>query len=146
LREEKKKWQLQEYGRAVEAAPTDLDKRYMFGQALLDAGDHQEAFKQFQKAVKSPKYSKKAGLRMGECLLVMGRLEMAEMAFRDVHKLLGDGDEDMIKDLMYLEADLMERKGENAGALERFRELYMQDMEFRDVEERIERLKGSQPA
>src|SRR5690606_22708829 len=65
LREEKKKFQLDEYGRGVEAAPTDLDKRFLYGMALLDAGNQQEAFKQFQKAKGSPKYSKKANLLMG---------------------------------------------------------------------------------
>ena len=146
LREEKKKFQLDEYGRGVEAAPTDLDKRYMYGQALLEGGNQQEAFKQFQKAKGSPKYAKKANLLMGQCLLEMGRIEMAEMAFQEVEKLLTDGDEDMRKDLMYFEADLLERKGEPAAALERFRQLYMEDMEFRDVEKRIARLKGGDAA
>jgi hypothetical protein len=71
---------------------------------------------------------------------------MAEMAFRDVHKQLTEGDEDLKKDLMYFEADLMERKGDRTAALERFRELYMQDMEFRDVEKRIEGLRGEDAA
>ncbi|MCC7510054.1 MAG: tetratricopeptide repeat protein [Planctomycetes bacterium] len=146
VREEKKKFQLVEFGRQVEAAPTDLEKRYMFGKALYDAGDHQEAFKHFQKAVKSPKFSKKAGVMMGDCLLRMGRLEMAEMAFQGVHKELGEGDEDLRKDLMYLEADLMQAKGDTGGALNRFRELYMEDMEFRDVEKRIEQLKQASGA
>ncbi|MCB9935639.1 MAG: hypothetical protein H6840_08085 [Planctomycetes bacterium] len=143
LREEKKKFQLDEYGRGVEAAPTDLDKRFMYGQALLDAGNQQEAFKQFQKAKGSPKHAKKANLLMGQCLLSMGRLEMAEMAFQEVEKLLGEGDEDMRKELMYFEADLLERKGDPAASLDRFRALYMEDMEFRDVEQRIDRLKAA---
>lgn len=141
FRDEKKKFQLEDFGRQVEAAPTDLEKRYFYGQALLDAGNHAEAFKQFQKAVKSPKYSKKAGLAMGQCLLTMGRIEMAEMAFQQVEKQLQDGDEDLHKDLMYLEADLLEKKGDKPAALDKFRELYMQDMEFKDVEQRIDRLK-----
>ncbi|MCB9893298.1 MAG: hypothetical protein H6839_02490 [Planctomycetes bacterium] len=142
IREEKKKFQLDEYGRGVEAAPTDLDKRYLYGMALLEAGNESEAFKQFQKAVKSPKYSKKAGLHMGQCLLIMGRHEMAEMAFKTLEKQLGEGDEDMRKDLLYFEASLMEQQGHNEEALDKFRTLYMEDMEFRDVEQRIERLKG----
>jgi hypothetical protein len=72
----------------------------------------------------------------------MDRLEMAEMAFQAVEKELGDGDEDMRKDLMYFEAVLMERKGDVEAALNRFRELYMEDMDFRDVVSRIEHLKG----
>lgn len=146
FREEKKKFQLQEFGRQVQAAPTDLEKRYFFGTALFESGNQEEAFKQFQKAVKSPKYSKKAGLMMGQCLLTMGRIEMAEMAFQQVEKQIGEGDEDLKKDLMYFEAELMEKKGDVPGALERFRELYMQDMEFRDVEQRIEHLKGGDAA
>ena len=146
LREEKKKFQIDEYGRGVEAAPTDLDKRYLYGVALLENGNQQEAFKQFQKAKGSPKYAKKSNLLMGQCLLEMGRIEMAEMAFQEVEKLLSDGDEDMRKDLMYFEADLLERKGDLPGALERFRQLYMEDMEFRDIEQRISRLKGGDAA
>ena len=143
LREEKKKFQLDEYGRGVEAAPTDLDKRFLYGMALLDAGNQQEAFKQFQKAKGSPKHAKKANLLMGQCLLSMGRIEMAEMAFQEVEKLLGEGDEEMRKELMYFEAHMLERKGDPAAALEKFRALYMEDMEFRDIEQCIDRLKSS---
>jgi tetratricopeptide (TPR) repeat protein len=141
LQTEREKFRLEEYGRQVEAAPTDLDKRFFFAQALFDSGQPQEAFKHFQKAVKSPKYSKKANLLMGQCLVKMERFEMAEMAFQNVEKEIGDGDEELRKDLMYSEADLMERRGEAAAALERFQELYMEDMEFRDIEKRIDNLK-----
>jgi len=143
LREERKRFQLDEFGRQVEAAPTDLDKRFFYATALYDAGDFQESFKHFQKAVKSPKHSKKANLYMGQCLVKMDRFEMAEMAFQNVQKEIADGDEELRKDLMYAEADLMERRGDRPGALERFRELYMEDMEFRDIEKRIEGLKDS---
>lgn len=141
FREEKKKFQLEDFGRQVEAAPTDLEKRYFYGMALLEAGNQAEAFKQFQKAVKSPKYSKKAGLSMGQCLLIMGRIEMAEMAFQAVEKQLNEGDDELHKQLMYLEADLLEKKGDKPGALDKFRELYMQEMDYKDVEKRIDRLK-----
>lgn len=146
LREERKKFQLEEFGRQVEAAPTDLEKRFMYGRALFDAGDHEPAFRQFQKAVKSPKYSKHAGLYMGQCLVSMDRYEMAEMAFQNVEKELSDGDEDLRKTLTYCEADLAERKGDTATALDKFRHLYMEDMEFRDVGARIERLTGQSDA
>ena len=146
LREEKKKFSLEEFGRQVEASPTDLEKRYHYGRALFDAGQMEDAFKQFQKASKSPKYSKHSSMLMGRCLLDMDRLEMAEMAFQNVEKELNEGDEDLRKDLMYFEAELMERKGDVPGALDRFRALYMEDMEFRDVEKRIDRLKGGTAA
>jgi hypothetical protein len=67
---------------------------------------------------------------------------MAEMAFSAVEKELNEADEDLSKELMYAKADLMERRGDPTAALEQFRQLYMQDMEFRDVEGRIDRLKG----
>jgi tetratricopeptide (TPR) repeat protein len=140
LREERKKFQLDEFGRQVEAAPTDLEKRFMYGRALFDAGEQEEAFRHFQKAIKSPKYSKHANLFMGQCLVAMGRLEMAEMAFQNVENELSEGDEDLRKSLMYCEADLSERKGELAAALDKFRHLFMEDMEFRDVSARIDRL------
>lgn len=143
VRDEKRKFQLEEYGRMVEAAPTDLDKRYLFGKALIEGGDFTEAFKHFQKARTSPKYSKPANLMMGRCLVQMERYEMAEMAFAEVEKELNEADEDLSKELMYAKADLMERRGDAMAALDQFRKLYMQDMEFRDVETRIDNLKNS---
>jgi tetratricopeptide (TPR) repeat protein len=142
LREERKKFSLDEFGRQVEGAPTDLEKRFNYGKAQFDAGEYEEAFKQFQKAKASPKYGKQANMFMGQCLLKMDRLEMAEMAFQAVEKEIGEGDEEMRKDLMYFEAVLMERKGDVDAALNRFRELYMEDMDFRDVVKRIEHLRG----
>jgi tetratricopeptide (TPR) repeat protein len=141
LREQRRRFGLDEFGRQVEAAPTDMEKRFNFGKVLFDAGSYEEAFKQFQKAKGSPKYSKLANMFMGQCLLKMDRLEMAEMAFQAVEKEITDGDEDLRKDLMYFEALLLERKGDKPGALNRFRELYMEDMDFRDVERRIDDLK-----
>ena len=141
LRDERRKFGLEEFGRQVEAAPTDLEKRFNYGKVLFEAGNPEEAFKQFQKAKGSPKYSKLANMFMGQCLLKMDRLEMAEMAFQAVEKEISDGDEDLRKDLMYFESVLLERKGDKAGALNRFRELYMEDMDFRDVEKRIDALK-----
>ncbi len=143
LRDERKKFGLAEFGRQVEAAPTDLEKRFSYGKVLFESGDFEEAFKQFQKAKGSPKFSKLANIFMGQCLLQMDRLEMAEMAFQAVEKELSDGDEELRKDLMYFEAVLLERKGDREGALNRFRELYMEDMEFRDVEKRIADLKDA---
>lgn len=147
LNEQKHKFNLREYGRQVELAPTDLEKRFNYGKALFDSGDHTEAFKQFQKAIKSPKYSKRAGVMMGQCLITMDRLEMAEKAFQKVEEQLNDGDEDLRKDLMYFEGELAQRKGETDKALDIFRDLYMEDMEFRDVEQKIEDLnKGTEAA
>lgn len=142
LEEQKKKFNLQEFQRQVESAPTDLEKRFRFGKALFEADDHANAFKQFQKAIKSPKYSKHAGVMMGQCLITMDRIEMAEMAFQKVEEQLGDGDEELRRDLMYFEGELAEKKGETEKALGIYRNLYMEDMDFRDVEKKIENLKG----
>ncbi|MHC4839515.1 MAG: tetratricopeptide repeat protein [Planctomycetota bacterium] len=140
LNTEKAAFGMDEYARQVDAAPTDLEKRYKFGMALFDAGNHIEAFKHLQKAVKSPKYFKKAGVAMGKCLLDMGRIDMAEAQFHKVEAELGEGDEELGMDLTYYEADILERKGNIAEALEKFRELFLEQMDFKDVESRIEQL------
>lgn len=141
IRDQKKAFQLDEYGRMVEAAPTDLDKQFNYGKALFENGRQQDAFKHFQKAVKSPKYTKISGLMMAQCLVAMGRLEMAETQLANVESQLTDLDEDLKKELMYTQADMLEKKGDPAAALERFRGLFLEDMEFRDVEKRIDNLK-----
>ncbi|MBX3474568.1 MAG: tetratricopeptide repeat protein [Planctomycetes bacterium] len=141
IRDQKKAFQLDEYGRQVEAAPTDLDKQFNYGKALFDNGRQNDAFKHFQKAVKSPKHAKTSGLMMAQCLVAMGRLEMAETQLAHVESQLTDLDEQLKKELMYTQADMLEKKGDPAGALERFRGLFLEDMEFRDVEQRIDNLK-----
>ncbi|MEE9312672.1 MAG: hypothetical protein V3V10_09710, partial [Planctomycetota bacterium] len=138
---EKAAFGMEEYARQVEAAPTDLEKRYKYGAALFDAGKQQEAFKHLQKAVKSPKYFKKAGMLMGKCLMGMDRVDMAEVQFHKVEVELGEGDEDLAMELNYAEAEIMELKGQNAEALEKFRELFLEQMDYKDVEQRIKNLK-----
>ncbi|MBE7491239.1 MAG: tetratricopeptide repeat protein [Planctomycetes bacterium] len=143
IREQKKAFQLEEYGRMVEAAPTDLDKQFNYGKALFEAGRQQDAFKHFQKAVKSPKHAKQSGLMMAQCLVAMGRLEMAETQLSNVEGQLTDLDEELKKELMYTQADLLEKKGDMGAALDKFRGLFLEDMEFRDVEQRIDALKAA---
>lgn len=143
IEQAKKDFRLKEYGRQVEAAPTDLEKRFRFGQALFDAGHAAKAFKHFQKAHKSPKFAKHTGLYMGRCLIEMDRIEMAEQQFKNLEKELSDTDEELSKELMYFTADLLEKKGDPAGALDKFRSLFLEDAEFRDIEARIDRLKAA---
>ena len=137
----KKAFGLEEFGRQVEAAPTDMDKRFRFGQALMDGGKAEDAFKHLQKAKASPKHSKAVNVMMANCLVQMNRLEMAEQQFAIAEKLLTPDDADLQKALNYARADLGERKGDLIGALEGFRTLYLDDAEFRDVEKRIDALK-----
>lgn len=141
FREQKKKFLLEEFGRQVEAAPTDLDKQYSYGMALFNAGQASEAFKHFQKAVKSPKHAKSSGLYMVRCLVEMGRLEMAQVQLQTVETQLTDMDDELHKELMYTQADLMQRQGNIDAALEKFRALYLQDMEFKDIEKRVDDLR-----
>lgn len=143
IRDQKKAFQLDEYGRMVEAAPTDLDKQFNYGKALFDNGRQADAFKHFQKAVKSPKHAKASGLLMAQCLVAMGRLEMAETQLAHVESQLTEMDEELKKDLMYTQADMLEKKGDMGAALDRFRGLFLEDMEFRDVEKRIDALKAA---
>ncbi|NUO15021.1 MAG: hypothetical protein HUU03_01115 [Planctomycetaceae bacterium] len=137
----KKAFALDEFGRQVEAAPTDMDKRFRFGQALFDTGRFEDSFKHLQKAKASPKHAKAVNVMMANCLVHMNRLEMAEQQFSIAEKLLTPDDIDLQKALNYARADLSERKGDLPGALEGFRTLYLDDAEFRDVEKRIDSLK-----
>jgi tetratricopeptide (TPR) repeat protein len=137
----KKAFGLEEFGRQVEAAPTDMDKRYRFGEALFNAGRFEDAFKHLQKAAKSPKHSKPVGLMIGACLVQMGKLDMAENQLVNIQKTLTPEDEVLQRRLVYTFADLLERKGDAIGALEKFQSLYLEDAEFMDVERRIEEVK-----
>ena len=142
FRAEKRAFQLEEFGRQVEAAPTDLDKRYRYGVALFNADRAEEAFKHFQKAHRSPKFAKAVAVYMGRCLTEMGRIEMAEQQFHNVEAELTEADEDLRKELMYYQAEMMEKKGDLEAALAGFRTLFLEDADFLDVEKRIDDLNG----
>lgn len=123
----------------VENFPNELNFRFELGSLYWEVGRVDDALQQFQHAQRNPHLSRKAQLYMGKCLSAKGLYEMAIEQFDHV---LADKDKVSardFKDALYETGLAAEKKGDEAGAMKRFKELFSIDVNFRDVSQRLEK-------
>ena len=90
--------------REVEAAPTDIGKRNVYGHALLEAGLFFESFQESKVVLEQDKNNHEARIHAAVVRFVMGMGEQAEQMLRDVIK----EDEKNLEALAYLGVFLAE--------------------------------------
>ncbi len=139
---ERKAFELQEYQRQVDEAPADLDKRYLLGKTLINAGRFQDAVEHLQKALKSPRAGKISGVLLGRCFIHMNRLELAAKQFQSLQESLNENDDDLQLETRYWLADVYEKQGNSKLAKELFQDLFMQNASFKDVGARLDKIQG----
>lgn len=137
LEDERRRIRIEDASQRVERYPTDLDFRFDLASLLFEAGELDEALRQFQQAQKSPHHRLASLNAMGLCFLAK---EMDDLAARQFESALQEGniDADMRKELLYNLATAYERTGAAEQAVERYKEIYQEDIGFRDVAGKIE--------
>ncbi len=147
LEDEKRAIRIAAARERVERYPTDLDFRYELAELLYEAGEIDEALAQYQQAQKSPQHRLASLNGMGLCFLAKGMDDLAVRQFETA--LEGEVDDsETRKMLLYNLATAYERLGEEEKAVERYKEIYQEDIGFRDVAAKIEaayRKKPSKP-
>lgn len=133
--------QVQEGRRRVERNPADYGLRLDLGRALLQTGDTDAAIAELQQAVKDPR-------RKAEALFLLGQAfrqkDLGELALGQFEKALqAAGQGPLAKEALYEMGSLCEGMGQKAEALRHFARILEQDIGFKDVKTRIERLKAS---
>jgi tetratricopeptide (TPR) repeat protein len=128
-----------EFRRRVERLPTDLGLRFELGQALLAAGEHDQAIGELQQAVKDPR-------RQAEALLALGRAfrakDLGDLAIAQLEKALAAAGGDALrKDIRYELGEVAELGGDREAALKHFGAILESDYGFKDVAERVAKLK-----
>lgn len=128
---------VEEAKRRVDQNPTDPVSRYELGQAYFNAGDYSNAIPHLQQAKRNPHIQSKVLLLLGLTFKAKGMLDMAAKQLSDA---LGDlvGMDNTKKEVLYEKGLIHEAMGDNAGALEAFKQIYEVDYGYRDVAQRVE--------
>ena len=137
LQAEKQAYQLAECQKRAERFPTDLQIRFELGQLYFHAGKIGEAIAEFQKARGNP-HRKTAALNyLGQCFSRKNMNDMAVRTFEDAlkEKLVFDDEK---KEITYNLACVLEKAGKGADAIKHFETIYAADINYRDVEKKVD--------
>lgn len=141
LREQLKKTQLEHWKSCVQNYPTDLASKYEYAAILLENGQYDEAIPLFQQAQRDPRRRISAMAKTGLCFYHKGWFDDAIDIFNraiNAHELKEDS---IGKDLCYNLGLCYEQKGLAEKALEIYRKIAQIDFGYRDVSERVEKLR-----
>ncbi|MEO8207316.1 MAG: tetratricopeptide repeat protein, partial [Chthoniobacterales bacterium] len=126
----------------VDRNPTDLQARFELGEILVQAGHHQEAIAELQKARQNPNARLKAMNLLAQCYMVKNMHDLAAKTLSDAVGELS-GMDAMKKEILYNLGIVYEKMGQNAKHLECMKQIYDADYGYRDVAQRVEGSYGS---
>jgi tetratricopeptide (TPR) repeat protein len=121
----------------VEQNPTDPLVRFELGRALFNAGEFSDAIPQLQQAKRNPHIQSKVLLLLGRTFKAKG---MLDMGVKQLETALEDlvGMDATKKEVLYEKGLLHQEMGDQAAAIECFKEIYEVDYGYRDVAQRVE--------
>lgn len=134
---------LEHYRKCVESYPTDLKMKYEYAQCLVRNKKYDEAIPLFQEAQRDPRYKTTAMGKTGLCFFLKGWYSDAIDIFEQALAACDVQDNAMAKDLRYNLARSYEEDGTVEKALEGYRKLAQLDFGFRDVRDRVNKLRTS---
>lgn len=135
-RAELAEFKLTEAKRYVERYPNDYEARYKLGTLLLELGQTDQAIGQFQQAQKGPQVRVASLVGLGRCFKTKKLFDLAVMQLGNAKKELAQMD-DAKKDVIYELGACYELMGKSDAAIAEFKEIYSEDIGFRDVADKI---------
>jgi tetratricopeptide (TPR) repeat protein len=138
LKKDKDDYALRDMRARVAKYPTNLDLRLELGELLMKMGMLDDAIKELQVAKSSSKKRTVALNALGECFRLKGQPDMAveqfEKAFSELYVM-----DSFKKEVMYNLGRAYEDLGEKEKALQQYKQIYAEDIGFRDVNERVQK-------
>jgi len=134
--------ELAEYTLWAENYPTDMTIRFEMARRLFMLERYGEAIPVFQQARQDPKHRINAGILLGRAFLEAGFVDEAAdtlKACMEEYQVRGD---DKAKDMVYWYARAQEEKGDLQTALRSYSQVAQWDFNYRDVQNRIKKLRG----
>ena len=122
--------------------PTDLQLRFDYGRALLDAGDYEKAIPELQQAVKDPRHKAAACVALGQAFRGQCLAELARGQFEKALEAADPGSE-LAKSALYELGGVAEDIGRVEDALRHYSRILEQDYGFRDAADRVARLQSA---
>lgn len=142
LTREKRDFEIQEYTRRVKDHPTDLELRYKLGRRLLEADEVDKAVENLQHAVKDPRRRIDSLLGLGEAFEAKQMLDLAAKQYAAALEGVDKGS-DRATAITYSLGVLSEKTGDLEAAKSRFESIYERDIHYRDVSDRLDRIRSS---
>ena len=147
LSAELNKFELEHYRLCVQNYPTDLPAKYEYAVRLFQNERYDEAIPLLQEAQKDPRRTISAMNKIGLCFFFKGWLADAIDVFIRAIDSYEIKEDDVAKELRYNLGRAHEEQGDAGKALEIYRKLAQVDFAYKDVSQRVDRLrrKGAQP-
>ncbi|MDI6449572.1 tetratricopeptide repeat protein [Anaerobaca lacustris] len=130
------------YRLCVENHPTDLSAKYEYGLRLMRNERYNEAIPLFQDAQKDPRRRISAMDKIGYCFFMKGWYADAIDVFSRAIDSYEIKDDAIAKELRYNLARAHESQGDLERALELYRRIAQLDFGYKDVSERVDRLRA----
>jgi tetratricopeptide (TPR) repeat protein len=133
-------FQIAEYTKRFEAHPTELKYAFMLGKAYHEAGQHEAAINELQKAKTDSSYRVEAGYYLGLALFQKKNLRLSVKELQAARASLFDMDDDNNKRITYLLGRIYEAAKKSEKALEEYEKIAEVDYGYKDIEKRMEKL------
>ena len=134
--------ELGHYRICVRNYPTDLQAKYEFAVRLVRNKQYDEAIPLFQEAQKDPRHKISAMDKIGMCFFLKGWFADAIDVFTQAIESYKIKDDSIAKELRYNLALAYEEQGNNEKALEIYRKIAQLDFGFKDVRQRVDKLRN----
>jgi tetratricopeptide (TPR) repeat protein len=135
--------ELEHYRLAVKNYPTNLAPKYEYAVRLLRNKQYNEAIPLFQEAQKDPRRKIASMNKIGYCFFMKDWLADAIDVFTNAIETYEIKNDATGKELRYNLACAYEKKGDTDKALEIFRKIAQLDFTYKDVSQRVDKLRSS---
>jgi len=134
--------ELDHYRLCMENYPTDLKPKYEYGIRLIRNKRYDEAIPLFQEAQRDPRRKISAMDKIGFCFFMKEWFADAIDVFNQAIDSYEIKDDKIAKELRYNLARSYEEHGETEKALEVYRKIAQLDFAYKDVSERVDKLRN----
>ena len=142
LSEELNQSELEHYRLCVENYPTDLRAKYEYGIRLMWEQQYDEAIPLFQEAQRDPRHKIPAMDKIGLCFFLKGWFADAIDVLTQAIESYELKEDSIAKELRYNLARSYEQQDDREKALEIYRRIAQLDFAYKDVRQRIDKLRG----
>lgn len=139
---ELEKVELEHYKACSGHYPTDLKLKYEYGRCLMREKKYDDAIVLFQEAQRDPRHRVAAMDKTGLCFLLKGWFSDAIDIFEQAFAACEVKDSPIGKELRYNLARSHEANGDEDKALEIYRKLAQLDFGYKDVRQRVDKLRN----
>ncbi|HNZ66925.1 MAG TPA: tetratricopeptide repeat protein, partial [Planctomycetota bacterium] len=133
--------EIQEYSQQIQSQPTNMDLRHKLGLAYFQAAKFDDAIAQFQFSVKDPRKKNIAHSYMGQAFMKKQEFDIAIEHFQSVLDSISPKEREY-KEAMYWIGQAHEAAGHQEEALEAYTTIYREDINFKDVQARLKKLRN----